>query len=98
MRRARKRVGAIAGILLVAIAWGAPAVAATAPPPTILWNGRQWNVKSGTGLGPGNNSWSSANVFVDAHGDLHLALTYVGGTWYCAEVWTDATYGFGTFQ
>jgi hypothetical protein len=31
-------------------------------------------------------------------GDLHLTITNVGGTWYCAEVFTDATFGFGTYQ
>ena len=91
-RRARQRASATVRILLVAIAWGAcsawgqQAEAATA---TITWNGAQWNVKSGTGLGPGVNNWSSANAFVDASGDLHLAITNVNGTWYCGEVWTD---------
>lgn len=65
---------------------------------TLTWRGTQWNVKSGTGLAPGGNNWSPANAFVDASGDLHLAITNVNGTWYSAEVWTTASYGFGTFQ
>src|SRR5262245_3959429 len=94
------------GILLGALALGAcwfssaraRAAAATANPAPIVWSGYQWNVKSGTGLDPGLNNWSPANVFVDASGDLHLALTNAGGTWNCAEIWTDARFGFGTFQ
>jgi hypothetical protein len=86
-------------ILLGALACSLVAVQArAAAPATITWGGRQWNVKSGTGKNPGFNSWSPANVSVDAAGDLHLALTNVDGTWYCAEVWTDDAFGFGTFQ
>jgi hypothetical protein len=62
-----------------------------------MWNGIQWNVKSGTKK-PGPNNWSPANVFVDASGDLHLTITNVGGVWSCSEVWTDATFGFGALQ
>ena len=91
-------------ILLGAIAWWAcsfsavRAQAAAPAPATIMWRGAQWNVKSGTGKDPGLNSWSAANAVVDAAGDLHLAITNVDGAWYCAEVWTDATFGFGSFQ
>jgi hypothetical protein len=49
-------------------------------------------------VNPGLNNWSPSNAFVDANGDLHLAITNVGGTWYCGEVWTDVTFPFGTFQ
>jgi hypothetical protein len=98
MRRARKRGGATLGILLVAIAWAAGAASRQADAATIAWNGAQWNVKSGTGLGPGVNNWSAANAFVDASGDLHLAITNVNGTWWCGEVYTESLFGFGTFQ
>jgi hypothetical protein len=100
MTRPRKRVGAAAKILLVAIAWGAfsfSSARAQTPPTTIMWNGIQWNVKSGTKK-PGPNNWSPSNAFVDANGDLHLSITNVGGAWYCSEVWTNATFGFGSFQ
>ena len=96
--RARKRGGAILGILLVAIAWAVCSASHQAEAATMAWNGVQWNVKSGTGRGPGVNNWSTANAFVDADGDLHLAITNVNGTWWCGEVYTDATFGFGTFQ
>ena len=58
----------------------------------------EWNVKSGTGEGPGPNVWSAANTFVDADGDLHLTIANVGGVWYCAEISSTLTFGFGTFQ
>jgi hypothetical protein len=96
----RNRARAIARALLVALAWaalGSRSAQAQAQPATITWKGIQWNVKSGT-KNPGHNNWSAANAFVDADGDLHLAVTNVGGTWYCAEVWTNATFPFGTFQ
>jgi hypothetical protein len=97
-------VGASAGILLQAIGWACwlgsarAQAATTTATPTIQWKGIQWNVKSGAGKNPGHNSWSPDNAFVDASGDLHLAITNVSGTWTCAEVWTDATFGFGTYQ
>jgi hypothetical protein len=75
----------------------AEAAATTTAPATIVWRGISWNVKSGAGKNPGHNSWSPANAFVDSDGDLHLAITNVDGTWTCAEVWTDATFGFGTY-
>jgi hypothetical protein len=101
---APKRVTASTRILFfAALAWAACSLSSAAaatppPPPQITWNGLQWNVKSGAGKNPGLNTWSPANVSVDSNGDLHLAITNVGGTWTCAEVWTDVTFGFGTFQ
>src|SRR5262245_430753 len=97
MRRNRKRVCATVEILLAAIAWGAcsfsaaraQAAASTTATPTIMWSGIPWHVTSGMGINPGPNNWSRANAFVDANGDLHLAITKVNGTWYCGEVWTD---------
>jgi hypothetical protein len=104
--RTRKRIGTTAAVVLAAIAWGTSASFAwaqaadggVAAPTTIMWSGLEWNVKSRLGLNPGPNDWSPANAFVDANGDLHLSITDVGGTWYCAEIWTNVTFGFGTFQ
>src|SRR5271154_382432 len=66
---------------------------------TISWQGYTWTVKSGTGLGPGPNNWSTNNVFVDANGYLHLQINYnaATGTWECAEV-NGPNLGFGTYQ
>jgi hypothetical protein len=74
-----------------------PAKAETTPT-TLTWKGITWNVKSGSGVDPGLNTWSPANAFVDGNGDLHLAITKVGEAWYCSEVWTDLGFPFGTFQ
>jgi hypothetical protein len=96
--KAQTRAGSIVKLLLVAIAWGACCAWSQAEAATIAWNGMQWNVKSGTGMGPGVNDWNPANVFVDANGDLHLAITNIGGKWTCGEVWSDTAFSFGTLQ
>eukprot|EP01121_Diplochlamys_sp_Union-15-3_P003751 TRINITY_DN13693_c0_g1_i1.p1 TRINITY_DN13693_c0_g1~~TRINITY_DN13693_c0_g1_i1.p1 ORF type:complete len:236 (-),score=38.91 TRINITY_DN13693_c0_g1_i1:159-866(-) len=64
---------------------------------TLSWQGLQWTVKTGK-AGPGPNNWSPDNVFVDSDGALHLKITNDQGTWFCAELYTDQLYGFGTFQ
>ena len=67
---------------------------------TIQFSGYTWNVKNGSHLGPGPNYWSKKNVWVDANGFLHLKITKdsATGKWYCAEVSTQQTFGFGTWQ
>jgi hypothetical protein len=96
---APKRAGWTArNLLAVTIAAAVCSALSQAEAATLTWSGVEWNVKSGTGLGPGVNNWSPANAFVDASGDLHLAVTKVNGTWYCGEVSTTASFGFGTYQ
>ncbi|MBV8634265.1 MAG: glycoside hydrolase family 16 protein, partial [Burkholderiaceae bacterium] len=56
-----------------------------------------FNVRSGSG-GPGPNIWSSNNAWVDGNGLLHLKIAYSGGQWSTAEVYTDQSFGFGTYQ
>jgi len=67
---------------------------------TIQFSGYTWNVKNGSHLGPGPNYWSRKNVWVDSSGFLHLKITKDTGTgkWYCAEVSTQQTFGFGKWQ
>ena len=67
---------------------------------TIQFSGYTWNVKNGAHLGPGPNYWSRNNVWVDANGFLHLKITHdsATGKWYCAEVSTQQTFGFGKWQ
>jgi hypothetical protein len=67
---------------------------------TIQFSGYTWNVKNGSHLGPGPNNWSRNNVWVDASGFLHLKITKdtATGKWYCAEVSTQQTFGFGKWQ
>lgn len=67
---------------------------------TLTFSGYKWNVKSGVGMGPGPNSWSANNVWVDTAGKLHLKISYnqITGKWECAEVWTANKLGFGTYE
>ena len=67
---------------------------------TIQFSGYTWNVKNGSHLGPGPNYWSRKNVWVDDKGFLHLKITHdsATGKWYCAEVSTQQTFGFGKWQ
>ena len=68
---------------------------------SLTWEGLDWTIKSGSGLGPGPNTWLSDNVFVDTNGYLHLKITYnASGTeeWECAELYTDDPLPFGTYQ
>ena len=66
----------------------------------VLWAGRNWLVKSGTDLGPGPNDWSvgTNNVWVDASGYLHLQITQVAGTWYCPEIISEQSFGYGEYR
>ena len=67
---------------------------------TIQFSGYTWNVKNGSHLGPGPNYWSRNNVWIDANGFLHLKITKdsATGKWFCAEVSTQQTFGFGKWQ
>lgn len=64
---------------------------------TIDFSGMTWDVKNGYD-GPGPNHWSDStdNVWVDSAG-LHLAITKSEGTWYCAEVFTQESFGYGEY-
>lgn len=67
---------------------------------TITFSGYTWQVRE-TGnntQGPGPNRWKGANAFVDASGYLHLKLNKVGNKWYCSEVTSDKSFGYGTYQ
>ncbi len=65
---------------------------------TVTFSGSTWTVRNGFG-GPGPNLFSDdpENVWVDAQGRLHLAITYRGGIWYCAEVISTQTVGYGGY-
>jgi hypothetical protein len=76
-----------AGLFLVA----APSVAAA-----LTWAGYEWRVTTG-GLA-GNNTGSAANVVVDTNGYLHMKITRTGDRWYCAELFTTQSIGFGTYR
>jgi hypothetical protein len=60
-----------------------------------------WWIKTGAGLeGPGPNyfSDSTSNVWVDAQGDLHLAITHASNAWQCAEIISDRSFGYGQYR
>ncbi|MCP6760436.1 MAG: glycoside hydrolase family 16 protein [Fischerella sp. CENA71] len=64
---------------------------------TIKFSGYVWEVRSGDG-DPGHNHWSSDNVWVDQDGYLHLKITQQDGIWYCAELSTTTSMGFGEYE
>lgn len=75
--------------------------AATPYPRTISFSGHTWSVKTSSGrVGPGPNYFSDStnNVWVDAQGQLHLKITKSGARWYCAEVVSTQSFGFGTYR
>ena len=64
----------------------------------IAWQGYRWFVKSGVLAGPGPNTWSPQNIWVDAQGFLHLKIAKIDGKWSCAEIWSEEALPFGTYQ
>lgn len=90
-------------ILFVSSSFGALPLRAnaTSSQSTIAFSGYSWNVKDsyGSRSNPGLNYWSSStnNVWVDGNGWLHLKITYMNGKWYCAEVSTVNSLGYGTY-
>ncbi len=67
---------------------------------TIKFSGYNWIVKNGPGIGPGPNSWSEKNAWVDDAGLLHLKLSYDSSSakWTCAGVTSEKNFGHGTYQ
>jgi len=71
-----------------------------AAPTTLKFSGYTWQIRE-TGdakQGPGPNRRKGTNAFVDANGYLHLKLTKAGDNWYCAEVNTIKSFGYGIYQ
>src|SRR5258708_3441244 len=67
----------------------------------LRFSGYDWTVKSSDGrVGPGPNYFSDSNdnVLVDAQGRLHLLITQPNGRWYCAEVISIRSFGYGTYR
>jgi hypothetical protein len=84
-----------------AVETSAPAGGTSIPSPPgatqIVFSGITFNVRSGSG-GPGPNTWSAQNVWVDDHGYLHLKIANNAGQWSTAEIYTDQAFGFGSYQ
>ncbi len=63
--------------------------------------GYEWQIKHrAERAGPGNNFFSASpeNVWVDTQGQLHLKITYRHGQWHCAEIISQKSFGYGTYQ
>jgi hypothetical protein len=60
------------------------------------WKGHNWSITNGgmAGVAPG----SPANVFVDENGFLHLRITNNAGSFTAAELFSQDSMGFGTYQ
>jgi len=68
----------------------------------IEWKGITWLVKHATNRdeprGPGENIWSSQNVWVDNQDRLHLKITRQSdGRYLCAELQSENDYQYGTY-
>lgn len=68
---------------------------------TLRFSGYEWKVKSSRGrVGPGPNYFSDNDekVWVDAQGRLHLRMAHRDNRWYCAEVISQQSLGYGTYR
>lgn len=67
----------------------------------LTFSGIEWAVKASDGrVGPGPNLFSDReeNVWLDDTGRLHLKITEHDGEWYCAEVISESSFGYGTYR
>ena len=67
---------------------------------TIIFSGYKWEVKSSESkAGPGPNYFSDKeeDVWVDEDGRLHLKIAQKDGKWYCTEVISDSSFGYGKY-
>jgi hypothetical protein len=65
------------------------------------FSGYTWRVRDtqDASQGPGPNYFSSSpeNVWLDSEEQLHLKITYRNGIWYCAEVYSEESFGYGMY-
>ncbi len=67
---------------------------------TLTFSGYDWSVKSSSTLvGPGPNYFSNTadNVWLDSGGQLHLKITTKDNKWYCGEVVSQRSFGYGRY-
>jgi len=73
----------------------------SADPTEIVFSGYNWTVRTSNDLlqGPGPNYFndSAENVWLDGNGYLHLKIIIRDGKWYCAEVYSELSFGYGTY-
>ena len=67
----------------------------------LFFSGYYLNYKNSNNLnvGPGPNKFtnSSDNIFLDATNSLHLKITKVNNSWYCSELISSKSFGYGTY-
>jgi hypothetical protein len=79
----------------------APSPQEASAPRMIQFSNFTWIVRNNSALqGPGPNRFSDslASVNIDEYGWLHLKTRFDGGNWWCAEVFTEASFGYGTYR
>lgn len=68
----------------------------------ISFSGYNWTVRTSAGetQGPGPNYFSNSeeNVWLDENGYLHLKITKNDSKWYCAEIYSHKSFGYGTYN
>lgn len=67
----------------------------------ITWSGYDWTVRTTNQAlqGPGPNLFndSESNVWLDENNFLHLKITNDTNNWYCAEIFSDLSFGYGKY-
>jgi hypothetical protein len=67
----------------------------------ISFSGNEWLVRNSNGFeGPGPNMFSNStdNVYLDQEGQLHLKIVKRDNKWYCAEINSLKSLGYGTYR
>ncbi|MHA1272396.1 MAG: glycoside hydrolase family 16 protein [Promethearchaeota archaeon] len=68
----------------------------------INFSGYRWYIRDtgGEKEGPGPNYFINDNksVWVDENGYLHLKIRKINGTWYCAEIFSEKSFGYGIYS
>ncbi len=68
---------------------------------TVHFSGMDWNVKTAefSPVGPGLNYFagSDSTVWVDSQGRLHLTIVERDGKWFCSEVYSQESCGYGEY-
>jgi len=91
MKHAVRKFTQTFGVLAMLAAVNMPAQATS-----LNWAGYTW-VKSPYAIGEGIVSGNDAESYIDSSGNLHLAMSKIGSTWYGAELATSNDFGFGSF-